>query len=53
MERSDAPRQIAEFDLVEAGSGDHLGELALPRETPDAFDKIGVGVAITGDDLAE
>src|SRR5712671_5275606 len=53
MERSDAPRQIAESDLVETGSGDHLGELALPRETPDAFDKIGVGVAITGDNLTE
>ena len=53
MERSDAPRQIAKLDLVEPGAGDHLGELALPRETPDAFDQIGVGVTITGDDLAE
>src|SRR5690348_7431239 len=53
MERSDAPRQIAEFDLVETGSGDHLGEFALARETPDALDEIGVGVPVTGDNLAE
>jgi hypothetical protein len=53
MERSDAPRKITEFDLVEPGPCDHLGELALPREAPDAFDEIGVGVAIAGDDLTE
>ena len=52
MERSDAPRKIAELDPVEPGPGDHLGKLALPREAPDAFDEIGVGVAITGDHLA-
>ena len=32
---------------------DHLGELALPREAPDALYEIGIGVAIAGDDLAE
>jgi hypothetical protein len=53
MERSDAPRQIAEFDLVETGSADHLGEFALPRETSDTFDEIGVGIAVTGDHLAQ
>ena len=53
IERSDAPCQIAEFDLVETGSGDHLGEFALPRETSDTFDELGVGVAVTGDHLAQ
>src|SRR6516164_1148194 len=53
MERSDAPRQIAKLDLVESGLGDHLGEVTLPREAPDAFDEIGIGVTVTGDDLAE
>jgi len=52
MERSDAPRQVAELDLVEPGLGDHLGEETLPREAPDTFDEIGIGVAVTRDDLA-
>src|SRR6267378_4248203 len=53
VERSDAPGQVAELDLVEPGAGDHFGELALPREAPNAFDEIGVGIAITGDDLTK
>src|SRR6266853_1890429 len=53
VECSDAPRQVAELDLVEPGAGDHFGELALPRETPNAFDEISVGLAITGDDLTK
>src|ERR1700752_3659243 len=53
MGRSDAPRQGAEFYQVETSPGDHLGQFALPRETPNAFHEIGIGVAITGDDLPE
>ena len=53
MERSDAPCQIAKFDLVEPGGGNHFGEFALPREAADAFDEIGIGVTVTGDNLAK
>src|SRR5215831_2253459 len=53
MERSDAPRQVAVFDLVETGTTDHFGQLALPRETRDTLDEIGISIAIARDDLAE
>src|SRR5207237_8073564 len=53
MERSDAPRQVAELDVVEPSPSDHLGELALPREATNALDEIGVSVAIAGDDLSQ
>src|SRR6516165_5375938 len=53
MERSDAPRQVSVLDLPEPGAADHLGELALPRETPNALDKIAVGIAVAGYDLAQ
>ena len=52
MERSDAPRQVSVLDLPEPGAADHLGELALPRETPNALDKIAVGIAVAGVDPA-
>src|SRR5215471_13603051 len=53
MERSHTPCQVAESYPVEPGPLDHLGEFALPWEAPDAFHEIDIGVAITGDDLAE
>ena len=53
MERSDAPCQVAKFDLVEPGGGNHFGKFALPREAADAFDEIGICVTVTGDHLAK
>ncbi len=47
------PGQIAVSDLLEPGRRDHFGELALARKAADAFDEIGIGVAVAGDDLPE
>ena len=47
------PVRLRNLTWSKPACGDHFGELALPRETPDALDQIGVGVAITGDDLPE
>src|SRR3982074_1203715 len=53
VQRGDAAGQIAKLDPVEPGGGDQLRQFALCRKAADAFDEIGVGVAIAGDDLAE
>src|SRR6516164_6398149 len=53
MERSDAPREVAKPHLIEPPARDHLAQLALPRETPNAFYEIGVGLPIAGDDSTE
>src|SRR5579875_3329791 len=52
MERSDAPQQIAEFDPLKPGFGDHRGERALPRKAPDALHEIAIRLALAGHDLA-
>src|SRR5436190_12294668 len=53
VQRGDAAGQIAKLDPVEPGGGDQLRQFALRRKAADAFNEVGVGVAIAGDDLAE
>src|SRR5438477_8836461 len=53
VQRGDAAGQIAKLDPVEPGGGNQFRQLALRRKAADAFDEVGVGVAIAGDDLAE
>jgi len=53
VERSDAPRQVPELDLFEPGLGDHRGELALRRKAANTLNEVGIGITITGHDLAD
>ena len=47
------PVRLRYLTCPSPAAGDHFGELALGREPADAFDQIGVGLAIPGDDLPE
>ena len=53
MERSDAPRKVAKPHLIEPRTRDHVTKLVLPRETPNAFYEIRVGLPIAGNDSTE